>query len=159
MLLTRWTGITAVFPRRHAAACLPDGTWQPKWAALFKSKGDGTRCHLTPPSRRCQVLFAPHGSVTTDSWKEYLQFILPRVANPEDAIVPTTDWYGPHLAEEAVSLAMERTLSPTLMIGGGATGEAAVCDKTPHRVLAQKYRELEMCAHANARSSHSRAKP
>ena len=56
-----------------------------------------------------------------------------RVANPEHAIVPTTDWYDPHLSEEAVSLA------PTLFIGGGTTGEAAVCDQPPHMVLAQKY--------------------
>ena len=90
-----------------------------------------------------------------------------RVANPEHAIVPTTDWYGPHLAEEAVSLTLERTKSPTLFIGGGTTGEAAVCDQPPHMALAQKYRDLEMCARANAlsrrptngRSSHSRAKP
>ena len=36
------------------------------------------------------------------------------------------------------------------MIGGGATGEVAVCDKTPHRFLALRYKELEMCAHTNA---------
>ena len=52
--------------------------------------------------------------------------------------------------ENAVAFAMERTKSPTLFIGGGTTGEAAICDKTPHRYLAQRYRELEMCAHTNS---------
>ena len=47
MLLERWTGITAVFSRRHPSACLPDGTFRPKWAALFKAK-DGSRMKLTP---------------------------------------------------------------------------------------------------------------
>ena len=151
MLLSRWTGITAVFSRRHPAATLPNGKWEPKWAALFKAK-DGSRCGLTSPSSRCQVLFAEHGSVTTETWLKYLRHILPRVDNPEHAIVPVTDWYGPHLAEEAIDFAMERTLSPTALIGGGTTGEGAVCDKTPHRVLASKYRQLEMCAHTNALS-------
>ena len=40
LLLKRWTGITAVFSRPIPAACLPDGTWQPRWTALFKTKGD-----------------------------------------------------------------------------------------------------------------------
>ena len=151
MLLSRWTGITAVFSRRHADACLPSGEWQPKWAALFRAK-NGSRCEVTSPHSRCQVLFAEHGSVTTPTWKQYLRHVLPRVDNPEHAVVPVTDWYGPHLTEEAIDFAKVRTLSPTLFLGGGTTGEVAVCDKTPHRVLAQRYRELEMCAHTNALS-------
>ena len=139
MLLSRWTGITVVFSRRHPAACLPDGKWQPRWTALFKAI-DGSRCDITSPDSRCQVLFAPNGSVNSPTWIQYLGHILPRVANPEHAVVPVTDWYGPHLMEEAVDFAQERTTSPTLFIGGGTTGEAAVCDKTPHRFLAQRYR-------------------
>ena len=52
MLLERWTGITAVFSRRHAAATLPGGGCQPKWTALFKAT-DGSRCNVTSPDRRC----------------------------------------------------------------------------------------------------------
>ena len=54
-----------------------------------------------------------------------------RVANPEHAVVPVTDWYAPHLREDAVT-------SPLLFIGGGTTGVAAVCDERPHRFLAQR---------------------
>ena len=96
------------------------------------------------------MLFAEKGSVTGDTWLDYLRHILPRVDDPENAIVPVTDWYAPHLSEEAMSLGLERALSPTLIIGGGATGEGAVCDKTPHRFMAARYRELEMCAHTNS---------
>ena len=39
-----------------------------------------------------------------------------------------------------MDFAQERTTSPTLFIGGGTTGEAAACDETPHRFLAQRYR-------------------
>ena len=70
----------------------------------------------------------------------------------ENAVVPVTDWYGPHLAEEAVDFALRRTRSPTLFIGGGTTGEVAVCDKTPHRFLAQRYRDHAMSAHPNSLS-------
>ena len=52
--------------------------------------------------------------------------------------------------EEAASFALERTKSPTKLIGGGTTGEVAVCDKTPHRFLQHRYKELEMCAHTNS---------
>ena len=149
MLLNRWTGITAVFSRKHSSACLPDGTWQPKWTALFRAK-TGERCDVTSPSARCQVLYAEHGSVTSPTWLQYLAHILPRVDNPAHAVVPVTDWYGPHLMEGAVQYAMDRTKSPTLFIGGGTTGEAAVCDKTPHRVMSLRYREAEMCAHTNS---------
>ena len=100
MLLSRWAGITVVFSRRHPAATLPSGEWQPKWTALFKAK-DGGRCGITSPSSRCQVLFAEHGSVTSETWLKYLGHILPRVAKLENAIVPVTDWYGPHFMEEA----------------------------------------------------------
>ena len=159
MLLDRWTSITAVFSRRHPAATLPSGEWQPKWTALFKAR-DGSRINLTlPDARRAQVLFAPNGSVTGETWIEYLKHILPQVDNPENAIVPVTDWYAPHLMEEALQFALDRTLSPTLLIGGGTTGEVAVCDKTPHRVLAQRYRELEMCAHTNAMSLRPKEGP
>ena len=146
MLLERWTGITVVFSRPHVAGILPDGSFDPTWAAIFKGK-DGSRCNVTSPHRRCKVLYAPTGSVNTETWLAYLDFILPRVDNPRDAVVTTTDWYAPHLAEEAKDFARPRTKSPTLMIGGGTSGEVAVCNKTPHRVLALRYKELEMCAH------------
>ena len=148
MLLSRWTGITAVFSRRYADACLPNGKWEPRWTALFRAI-DGSRSDVTSTDRRCQVLFADHGSVTTDTWLMFLRHILPTVDNPEHAIVPVTDWYGPHMTEAAIDLAKQRTKSPTLIIGGGTTGEAAVCDKTPHRFLSHRFKELEMCAHTN----------
>ena len=56
---------------------------------------------LTSPHRRCQMLYAPTGSVTTETWLDYLDFILPKVDNPMDAIVTTTDRYAPHLSVEA----------------------------------------------------------
>ena len=148
-LLERWTGITAVLSRRHESATIPGGGWQPKWAALFRAK-TGERCNVTSPDPRCQVLYAEKGSVTGDTWLQYLDHILPVVRDPEHAIVPVTDWYAPHLSETAMAFGLERTLSPTLMIGGGTTGEAAVCDKTPHRFMAQRYKEHEMCAHTNS---------
>ena len=105
-LLNRWTGTTAVFPRRHPSAVLPNGRFQPKWAALFKGV-DGSRTDITPPSRRCKVLFAPNGSVTTETWLQYLRYILPQVDRPENAVVAVTDWYAPHICEEAKQLAMD----------------------------------------------------
>ena len=45
---------------------------------------------------------------------------------------------------------MERTKSPTLLIGGGTTGEAAVCDETPHRFLSLRYKEQAAMAAAAA---------
>ena len=147
-LLERWTGITAVFSRAYGDSQSED-RWQPKWAALFKAV-DGSRCNVHPPDSSVKVLYAEHGSVTTETWLAYLDFILPAVDNPRDAVIPTTDWYAPHLAEEAHAFALERTLSPTLMLGGGITAEAAVCDKTPHRVLAQRYKELESRDHMQA---------
>ena len=59
-----------------------------------------------------------------------------RVANPEHAVVQVTDWYAPHLREDAVT-------SPILFIGGGTTGVAAVCDEMPHRFLAQRHRSQQ----------------
>ena len=93
MPLNRWTGITAVFSRPHPDATLPNGKCQPKWPALFKGKG--TRSNLTPPDPRCKVPFAPNGTVTGDTWLEYLKYHLPRVAHPENAVVTTTDRYTP----------------------------------------------------------------
>jgi hypothetical protein len=56
----------------------------------------------------------------------------------------------PH--EEVGNLLQEGGSStrPPFFFGGGTTGEVAVCDETPHRFLAQRYRELEMCAHTDA---------
>ena len=136
-LLERWTGITAVYPQAYGGSA-SDERWQPVWAALFKAI-DGSRCNVHAPDDSVLVLFAEHGSITTATWLTYLNFILPVVDNPRDALVLTTDWYAPHLAAEAVALTAERTLSPTNMIGGGCTAQAAVCDQTPHRVLAQTY--------------------
>ena len=62
---------------------------------------------------------------------------MPRVVNPENAVVPVTDWYAPHLREDAVT-------RPILFIGGGTTGVAAVCDEMPHRFLAQRHRSQLM---------------
>ena len=93
-LLERWTGITAVFSRRHPSATLPSGGWQPKWTALFRGT-DGSRANLVSPSERCQILWAKHGSVMGEAWLKYLRHILPRVDNPEHAIVPVTEWYAP----------------------------------------------------------------
>ena len=59
-----------------------------------------------------------------------------RVANPEHAFLQVTDWYAPHLREDAVT-------SPILFIGGGTTGVAAVCDEMPHRFLAQRHRSQQ----------------
>ena len=141
--LERWTGITAVFSNRHSSAEREGGGWQPNWAALFKGK-DGSRSGLTPPDPSVQILFAEHGSVTTETWLQYLEWITPSVTRPENAIVVTTDWYAPHLSEEAAAMAMERCLTPTLLLGGGTTAEAAVCDKQPHRCLERTYQDLEL---------------
>ena len=59
--------------------------------------------------------------------------MLPWVANPENASRPVTDWYAPHLMEEAVT-------SPTLFISGAITATVAVDDERPHRFLAQRYK-------------------
>ena len=145
-LLERWTGITAVIPRRPPSLHIGDhGEWLMKWAALFKGK-DGSRMHLQKPSELCQLLYAEHGSVTGDTWLEYLEHILPQVDNPAEAIVPVTDWYAPHFSPEAKDFAERKVLSPTLMIGGGCTDTVAVCDNKPHRHIAQRYKELEQHA-------------
>ena len=91
---------------------------------------------LQSPSPRCQLLLVEHGSVTGASWLHYLQHILPRVVNPEEAIVPVTDWYAPHITEEAFDFALHQVLSQALLIGGGCT-DMAVCDNKPHRWLAK----------------------
>ena len=144
--LERWTGITAVYSRPYRGLAAQDGPdwqgWQPKWAALFKAK-DGSRSGLVAPSADVKILFAECGSVTTDTWLDYLDWSLPHVVDAEHAIVLTTDWYAPHLAEDAIRLARMRTTSPTLFIGGGTTAEAAVCDKKPHRDLQRIYKALE----------------
>ena len=62
-----------------------------------------------------------------------------------NAIVPVTDWYGPHMTEDAFDFAERQVLSPTLLIGGGAT-ETSVCDNNPHRLMAKRYKELEQVA-------------
>ena len=72
MLLERWTGITAVFSRRHDEACrFSTNKWEPKWAALFRAV-DGSRIDLNLPDTRCKVLFAPNGSVTSAPWLQFL---------------------------------------------------------------------------------------
>jgi len=147
-LLERWTGITGVYSKEYGESA-SDSKWQPKRTALFKAV-DGSRTHLTPPDDSVKILFAEHGSVTTVTWLEYIDFILPVVVNPEDAVVVITDWYAPHLAQEALDLTLERTGSPTVLLGGGTTGQGAVCDKTPHRILAQRYIELEGRDHIEA---------
>jgi len=144
-LLERWTGITAVFSQRYGESA-SDQKWQPKWAALFKAV-DGTRCDVVSPHESVQVLFAPHGSVDTPTWKKYLEFALPVVDNPKEAVIMTTDWYAPHLAPECRELVVRRTLSPDLFLGGGTTGQGAVCDKTPHRILALNYKAIEGRGH------------
>ena len=70
-LLERWTGITAVIPRRPPSLHIGDhGEWLMKWVALFKGK-DGSRMHLQKPSELCQLLYAEHGSVTGETWLQY----------------------------------------------------------------------------------------
>ena len=64
-------------------------------------------------------------------------------------MVMMTDWYAPHLADKVQAFTLERTASPTLMLGGGTTAQGAVCDKTPHRILAQRYKALEGWCHMN----------
>ena len=147
-LLERWTGITGVYSQQYGES-YSELKWVPKWSALFKAT-DGSRTHLTAPNDSVQILFAEHGSVTTETWLEYLDFTLPVVVNPENAIVVITDWYAPHLDQEALDLTLERTLSPTVLLGGGTTGQGAVCDKTPHRLLAQSYIDLEGRDHVTA---------
>ena len=88
------------------------------------------------------MLFAENGSVTNKTWLQYLRHMLPKVDNLENAIVPITDWYAPHLSEIAMSMGLERTISTTLLIGGGTAGVVAVCDQIPHHYLASGYREL-----------------
>ena len=56
----------------------------------------------------------------------------PRVDNPR---------VGVDNDENAVDFAQRRTKCPTLFFGGGMTGDVAVCDKTPHRPLEQRYRD------------------
>ena len=147
-LLERWTGITAVFSQIYGESA-SDKKWQPKWAALFKAT-DGSRCDVVSPDESVQVLFAPHGSVDTPIWKKYLEFALPVVDNPKEAVIMTTDWYAPHLAKECRELVVRRTLSPDLFLGGGTTGQGAVCDKTPHRILALTYKKIEGRDHMKA---------
>ena len=156
-LLERWTGITGVYSQRYGESCSEE-KWLPKWAALFKAV-DGSRTHVTPPNDSVQILFAEHGSVTTESWLEYLEFILPVVEDPADAVVVITDWYAPHLDQQALDFTLERTLSPTVMLGGGTTGQGAVCDKTPHRILAKSYIELESRDHTAALTMKHNAVP
>ena len=83
--------------------------------------------------------------MTGETWLKYLNHVLPRVVNPEHAIVPVTDWYGRHMSEDADSLALELTTSPTVLIGGGSTAEGAVCDQHPHRFIDKRYKDLDVC--------------
>ena len=76
---------------------------------------------------------------------QWLGHILPVVEHPRNAIVPVTDWYEPHMTEDAYDFAERQVLSPTLLIGGGAT-EMSVCDNNPHRFIAKRYTELEQVA-------------
>ena len=107
VLLERWAGITAVYSQVYGDSAADD-RWQPKWAALFKAV-DGSRCGVNPPDESVHVLYADHGSVTTDTWLEYLDFILPWVDSPEDALIFVTDWYSPHLNPAAEALVYMRT--------------------------------------------------
>ena len=144
-LLQRWTWITAVWSRLHASlATGANGQWMTKGGALFKGV-DGSRTEVESPSQRCQILYAPNGSITSETWMQWLGHILPVVVHAVNAIVPVTDWYGPHMTEDAFDFAERQVLSPTLLIGGGAT-EMSVCDNNPHRFLAKRYKELEQVA-------------
>ena len=106
--------------------------------------GEGRLHHnvcLKEHEERCGRIFGP---------QQHIPIPVPGVANPENAMVTTTDWYAPHLSAEALSDARKRTKSPTLLIGGGNTGEAAICDETPHRFLALRYKEQAAMAAAAA---------
>ena len=129
---------------RGVHSCTPPIV-QSHWSGVPQSKSREFNALVAAKARARQLLArtsATNERSTSETLLQHLDHVLPRVANPENAVVPVTDWYGPHLLEGAVDFATDD--EAPIFIGGGTTGEVAVCDTTPHRFLAGRYRELEM---------------
>ncbi len=79
----------------------------------------------------------------TETFVDYMDFVLPDVEDPADTVVPITDWYAAHLAQEVRDLVVAKTQSPLVFLGGGTTEDGAACDQEPHHTLNQTYKRLE----------------
>jgi hypothetical protein len=141
-LLERWTGMSACFSRSGypgGGSYLPDGRWVPKWAALFKAE-TGSRLALQPPSEQVLVQYAPKGSYRTEQFFDYIDWLLPDIADASSAVIPIADWHSAHLDESVHELVKAKTHGPMLLLGGGTTTKGAVPDQEPHHQLNQKYK-------------------
>lgn len=136
----RLTGMTACPSWR-----LPSGE-VPKYALLFKAlSGDQILNQLVMPAGEDQfkVQFAPKGSYRTEQFCQYLDWLLPDVQSPIDAIVPIYDWASCHLSPFVSELLDHKGHYCELQIGGCITDEVQVPDVIIHKDLNQNWIKAE----------------